>query len=366
VEAEERRLEQARHSLLTDRLPLDALALVLVQLGRAAAIARVAPTCRALRDAARAAERAHRRVCYEGHTTCVAAAPDGRVITGFDKTIKVWRDGACERTIEAHGVNAPRWFVSAVAVLPGGARFVSCSHDGEAHGTAKLFTFGGELERTFEVHGGVTCVAVMPDGVHFVVGLGWGSNEGEVWLYHVDGTRVHTFTGPHLHRVQFHTVRDVAVTPDGQHIISCDYKNVNVWSVASKSLASSWHGDGDTGWVVAVAATPDGQRFLSGSHDHPFDFTVRVWRLNGTLENTFRLHTGDVRALVALPDNQHALSGSDDKTVKLFNVNDGAVVRSFLHHTDRVSCLALLSDGRRFVSGSWDGTARIVEHGLVL
>ena len=31
VEAEERRLEQARHSLLTDRLPLDALALVLVR-----------------------------------------------------------------------------------------------------------------------------------------------------------------------------------------------------------------------------------------------------------------------------------------------------------------------------------------------
>ena len=34
-------------------------------------------------------------------------------------------------------------------------------------------------------------------------------------------------------------------------------------------------------------------------------------------------------ALVALPDNQHALSGSNDKTVKLFNVNDGAVLRTF-------------------------------------
>ena len=68
---------------------------MLVQLGRVAAIARVAPTCRALRDAARAAEKAHRRVCYEGHeswVTCVAAAPDGRIITGSrDKTVKVWR-----------------------------------------------------------------------------------------------------------------------------------------------------------------------------------------------------------------------------------------------------------------------------------
>ena len=69
-------------------------------------------------------------------------------------------------------------------------------------------------------------------------------------------------------------------------------------------------------------------------------------------------------ALVALPDNQHALSGSLDKTVKLFNVNDGTVLRTFKHHTDYVRCLALLPDGLRFVSGSNDNTARIAYHGL--
>ena len=69
-------------------------------------------------------------------------------------------------------------------------------------------------------------------------------------------------------------------------------------------------------------------------------------------------------ALVALPDNQHALSGSCDNTVKLFNVNDGAVLRTFRHHERSVYCLALLPDGRRFVSGSWDRTARIFEIGL--
>ena len=69
---------------------------------------------------------------------------------------------------------------------------------------------------------------------------------------------------------------------------------------------------------------------------------------------------------MALPDNQHALSGSADNTIKLFNVNDGTVLRTLTHHASRVTCLALLPDGRRFVSGSYDGTARIVEHGLVL
>ena len=89
-----------------------------------------------------------------------------------------------------------------------------------------------------------------------------------------------------------------------------------------------------------------------------------MWLLNGTLENTFQLHTDWVYALVALPDNRHALSASGDKTIKLFNVNDGGVLRTFTHHTEPVVSLALLPDGLRFVSGSDYHTACIVEHGL--
>ena len=97
---------------------------------------------------------------------------------------------------------------------------------------------------------------------------------------------------------------------------------------------------------------------------HGNDKTVRVWLLNGTLEKTFRLRADHVWALVALPDNQHALSGPRDHTVKLFNVNSGAVLRTFKHHRNAVRSLALLPDGLRFVSGSYDYTARIAEHGL--
>ena len=66
---------------------------------------------------------------------------------------------------------------------------------------------------------------------------------------------------------------------------------------------------------------------------------------------------------MALPNNQHALVGAHG-TVKLFNVNDGVVLRTYKHHTEWVRCLVLLPDGLCFVSGSADGTARIVEHGL--
>jgi WD40 repeat protein len=331
-------------------LPSDILILVLAQL-RLVRDIKEARVCRALRDAAPAAERIHRRVCFEhaNRVERVAAVPDGRILTATNNnTVKVWReDGASARIIPAH-TSA----VNAVAVLPCGARFVSVSTDR----TAQLWTLDA-LERTFNVGSSVMCVAALPDGVHFVVGLGVGPDNGEVRLYHVDGTLVHWFTG--------HTeaVRTVAVTSDGQHIISgsangspAGHGVVAVWSVAG-SLVSICEGRTDCVW--AVAAMPDGQRILSGSRNK----AVRVHLLDGTLQNTFELHISTVMALVALPDNQHALSGSIDKTVKLFNVNDGAVLRTFTHHTAQVRSLALLHDGRRFVSGSVDKTARIVEIG---
>ena len=148
-------------------------------------------------------------------------APDGRIIAGSRKgSIKVWRDGVCERTIEAHRRNA------LVAALPGGALFVSgSSHDN----TTKLWTLDGVLERTFEASY-VNAVAALPDGAHFVVGL----DNKEVRLYHVDGTLVHTFNG------HTYAVKAVAVTPDGQHIISGASDNlVKVWGVASTSLVST-------------------------------------------------------------------------------------------------------------------------------
>ena len=347
-----RAARRAAAARLLIELPTDALGLVLYQLTLAHDIAAVAPTCHVLCNAAKIALKLRpfsgEVVTLVGHNSVVrAAAPvtDGRIITGsYDRTVKVWREGACERTIQAHAS-----FINALAVLPDGARFVSTSDDN----TAKLWTLDGVLERTFDVGSWAFPVRVLPDGVHFVVGLGHGPNPGQVRLYHVDGTLVHTFKG------HASVVGAVAVTPDGQHIISGAYDNrVNVWSVATKSLVSTCRGHSQE--VFAVAAMPDGQRILSGSADR----TVRVWLLDGTHQNTFTLNTGHVWAVVALPDNQHALSAGSCGIVKLFNVNDGVVLRTFTHHTDSVYSLALLPDGRRFFSGSDDKTACIVEHGL--
>ena len=146
-------------------VPSDVLGLVLYQLPLAHDIARTGLTCHALCDAAKLALKARpfsgEVVTLAGHVThvlSVAAAPDGRIITGStDHTVKVWRDGACERTLlQAH----PGTVVN-VAVLPGGARFVSVSEEGPV----KLWALDGALEHTF-MDESSTCVTALPDGVH--------------------------------------------------------------------------------------------------------------------------------------------------------------------------------------------------------
>ena len=276
-------------------------------------------------------------------------APGLLILTGGDDCrVNVWRGGTVVNSWEAHEHR-----VWSLAVLPGGECFVSVSEDQ----SAKVWTFDGELKSSFDLAGTVYEVVCMPDGQHFVAATGRIEDDDDddddddshkVWLCHVDGTVVCTLDescGGHTRKVA-----SVAVTPDGQHIISgSGDATAKVWSVASKSLVSTCAGHDR--YVADVAAMPDCQRIISGSEDR----SVKVWLLDGTLVKTIpQLHNDTVRVLLALPDNQHALSGSDDNTLKLFNVNDGSVLRNFEHHGQTVRSLALIPDGLRFVSGSYD------------
>ena len=367
-------------------LPADLLAHVLVRVPLAHDIGRAAKACRVLRSAARLAfvERYYSRavVTLTGHNddvawcphhdvSCVMATPDGRIFTGsLDMTIVMWSGSQWEHSTLVYDsristspfmgpehVHESTWAhrgpLDGLALTPDGF-FLS----GSADKTVKLWTLNGALERTFDVGSRAFRIAVMPDGVHFVVIVTWGGNQREMKLYHVDGTVVGAFDLP----VRRRDLSSLAVTPDGQHVICGSNSGpVYVWSVESKSIVSTCRGH--TANVGAVAAMLDGKRFLSGGND----YSVRKWFFDGTLEKTlFGLDqlswTTHVHDLVVLPDNQHALCASTH--IRLFNVNDGTVLRTFNHHRKDVMSLALLSDGLRFVSGSRDGTASVVYHGL--
>ena len=219
------RRRRAAARCLTEVLPADVLGLVLYQLRSPTTSRAVAPTCHALDDAAKLAFKARpfsgEVVTLAGHNNWVigvATAPDGRVITG---SARQHRHGVARRRVRAHHPGAHRRDHGG-----GGAAGRSALRQRLDDKTAKLWTLDGALERTFAVGSYVLCVAALPDGVHFVVGL--CSNEVRAVPRRRDAR-------PHLQGAHGHGVRGGGDARRPAHHQRLVRQGVKVWSVASRA-----------------------------------------------------------------------------------------------------------------------------------
>jgi WD40 repeat protein len=121
--------------------------------------------------------------------------------------------------------------------------------------------------------------------------------------------------------------------------------------------------------VDAVAFNPAGSQLATGGHDG----TVRIWNVGtGQQLREIKAHTtpavSPVYCVAWTPDGKQVLSGSLDRTMKLWDANSGTVVREFKGykekefekgHRDGVFCSAISPDGKRIVSGSSDRTIKL-------
>ena len=80
------------------------------------------------------------------------------------------------------------------------------------------------------VGGSVSCLAVMPDGQHCVVGM---DRLGQMRIYDMNGTQINSFSVTHDgiggRGGMGKAVAAVAMTRDGQHLIAGASKVVKVW-----------------------------------------------------------------------------------------------------------------------------------------
>jgi len=119
---------------------------------------------------------------------------------------------------------------------------------------------------------------------------------------------------------------------------------------------------GHRGWVTSIATTYEQSNMVvTASRDKK----VMLWEITpgaeevGYARRSLSGHNQTVASVVLSSDGQFALSGSWDKTMRLWDLNQGCTVRTFHGHTSDVNSVAFSGDNRQIVSGSRDRTIKL-------
>ena len=88
---------------------------------------------------------------------------------------------------------------------------------------------------------------------------------------------------------------------------------------------------------------------------------MRAWKAatEGKQVRTSGGHGKAILKLVSHPKQPLLVTCSADRTVRMWNTDNGAAVRTLSGHTDYVFAVAISPDGNLIASGAFDGEVRI-------
>ena len=150
------------------------------------------------------------------------------------------------------------------------------------------------------------------------------------------------------------TVRVVAITPDGQTMVSGSYdKTIRLWELPSGKLLCTI--SGHTHRITSLDISPDGKLLVSSSYDR----TIKLWDLSsGKLLHTFPRHSGKVRYIAFSPDGQTLISTSDSE-IKLWVVGTSQLLRPLTGRSISARIATFSPDGQTCIIGSLDGSLEL-------
>lgn len=247
-----------------------------------------------------------------------------------------------------------------VAYSPDGQTVYSVSSDGSL--IVWNLADGTQINQLFFGDSIPSNVAVSPDGQLLAVGM----FDGIVRLLNAaDGVPRFWLTG---HTAQ---VTQVVFSPDGTQVLSTSLdRTLRLWDVAAGQEIQRINSPGA---LLNADFSPDGLQAVTSSGDSDLsgqqqplvvDRTVRVWNLEtGEEVQRFQPNSGFVRAVAFSPDGTRVAAGTWNQDsggrLHLWRVDTGEIVNTFYGHTDIITSVAFTADGRRLVSASWDRTLRI-------
>jgi WD40 repeat protein len=282
----------------------------------------------------------------------LAFAPDQETVlaAGTDKLVHVWRVSAL-RTIEAHEGSA-----TAVAFVGDGSRFATT---GEA-GTVRLWPLEAvDAKPVLELKGGAEILSsLVADAAGTLLTAAGADGKLYTWKLE-DGSLVSTVETPAAV-----TGLSLAGTPPKLAVAGHD-RSVRVFSPQDGRLleeirvplpkppeAATEAAEEEPPPPLQVALASDGGRVFVNAANEGRIYPLSLLRL-------VTGHDGAVAQGVFTPDGTKFVSGGADKTLRLWQVADGAPLRAWSGHDAAVSSVAVTADGKTIVSGSLDRTVRL-------
>lgn len=150
-------------------------------------------------------------------------------------------------------------------------------------------------------------------------------------------------------------VRSLALSPNGQQIVSGSFGTLRFWNLETGALENQVSAHQD--WIEALVFLDDRTVATASGTKDP---TIRFWNAEtGVRKLTLIGHTDSINALLLAPDRKTLISASSDKTIRLWNITQAGQVKVLRGHNTSIEALAISPDGRTLASGGRNGTIRL-------
>ncbi|KAI8640990.1 WD40-repeat-containing domain protein [Parasitella parasitica] len=144
---------------------------------------------------------------------------------------------------------------------------------------------------------------------------------------------------------------------EGKKIVSGSSDNtLRVWDTESAKCLDVLEGHRSRIWDLTTTHAGDFVASASG------DSSIKIWNIKSLQKascvSTLNGHAGDVYSVRYHPNESHIVTGGYDKTVRLFDVNTGAIIKTFPGHQLAVTKTIFNPLGNLVISGSKDNTIK--------
>lgn len=263
---------------------------------------------------------------------------DGQLVMTVNGTVKVWR--VVSGMLEASLV-PPAGTSYEAAVLAGDHYVIATSN-----GALELRPRAGDgPSRPFGEHRGVTSLALSFDGAQ----LASGSSDHTIQLYDTATWKLRATLRGHTGDIY-----EVRFSPDSQRIASSSRDgSVRLWDRSGRELRVLLAKN--AGLLLSPRFDRDGRRLVTAHEDG----AIRVWDTSsGELVAVLRGHDSTVATLAISPAGDLLASGGWDGAVMLWDL-DRLTSLTRWRHAGRVNMVGFTPDGRAIVSASADRTLKV-------